>query len=242
MRMPIENKQVYVRQLGCMAYQAAWAYQERLFQAILDVKLANRKLAQAQQQPTPNYLLFCEHPHVYTMGKSGVAAHLLARQQTLQEQGIDFYHTNRGGDITYHGPGQLVVYPIVDLENFFKDLHRYLRVLEEAVIATLQEFSLQGGRIAGLTGVWLDATKPKQARKICAIGVRTSRWVAMHGLALNVCPDLHFFDKIIPCGVSDKAVTSMAVELAARQDLQQVASRLLYHLLRLFGMEQVQED
>ena len=237
--MQLKNKQVHIRQLGRMAYPEAWQLQEKLFQEIVDTKLANRKLAPVLQRSTPNYLLFCEHPHVYTMGKSGVAAHLLARKQMLQEQGVAFYHTNRGGDITYHGPGQLVVYPILDLENFFADLHGYLRMLEEAVIATLQDFGLLGGRIPGLTGVWLDPTVPKEARKICAIGVRTSRWVTMHGLALNVYPDLHYFDQIVPCGIPDKKVTSMEAELKGFQDSQKVSDRLQRHFLRLFGMEQV---
>ncbi len=168
------------------------------------------------------------------MGTSGVAAHLLVQEQALKEQGVEFYHTNRGGDVTYHGPGQLVAYPILDLENFFTDLHRYLRMLEEAVMATLADFGLQAGRIAGLTGVWLGE------RKICAIGVRASRWVTMHGLALNVNPELKYFDQIIPCGVSDKKVTSMEAELGNFQDLPAVTDRLQHHLGEVFGMQPVQ--
>ncbi|MEM9416810.1 MAG: lipoyl(octanoyl) transferase LipB, partial [Bacteroidota bacterium] len=231
------NKQVVIKRLGSVAYQAAWDLQEDLFNKIVQTKLENRKLAADQQKQTPNYLLFCEHPHVYTLGRSGVAAHLLASQTTLQAQGVDFYVTNRGGDITYHGPGQLVVYPILDLEHFFMDIHRYLRLLEEAIIATLQDFGLVAGRMEGLTGVWLDHEDSLKAAKLCAIGVRTSRWVTMHGLALNVNTDLRYFDQIVPCGLPDKKVTSMAAALGAPQDLQAVAKSLEQHLLRLFSME-----
>ena len=234
-----ENKQVLVKQLGSVAYQAAWNQQEALFNEIINVKLENRKLEKVHQKPTPNYLLFCEHPHVYTLGKSGIAAHLLASKAALQAQGIEFYHTNRGGDITYHGPGQLVVYPILDLENFFTDIHRYLRLLEEAVIATLKDFGLLGGSVPGLTGVWLDHEDSVKTQKVCAIGVRTSRWVTMHGLALNVNTDLSFFDQIVPCGIQDKQVTSMAAALGTHQDLQTVAQSLVQHLIRLFEMEPV---
>lgn len=228
-----KNKQIQCQHLGLIAYQEAWKLQEDLHKSIVDIKLANRNVATTLQQPTPNYLLFCEHSHVYTLGKTGKLAHLLASDQALQDQGIHFYHTNRGGDITYHGPGQLVVYPVVDLENFFTDLHRYLRTLEEAVIATLQDFGLESGRIKGLTGVWIDSAIPTRARKICAIGVRTSRWVTMHGLALNVQPNLNYFDQIIPCGVADKQVTSMEAELGGSPGVALVAERLQQHLLRL---------
>jgi lipoyl(octanoyl) transferase len=234
-----QNKQVSIKKLGFLAYQDAWDIQETLFHEIVAIKLGNRKLYASHQKLTPSYLLFCEHPHVYTLGKSGVAAHLLASEDTLQAQGVSFYHTNRGGDITYHGPGQLVVYPILDLENFFMDIHRYLRLLEEAVMATLKDFGLWGGRIQGLTGVWLDDADSTKARKICALGVKTSRWVTMHGLALNVNTDLCYFDQIIPCGIQDKKVTSMAAALGTKQDLQTVAQNLEQHLVRLFGMERV---
>jgi lipoyl(octanoyl) transferase len=234
-----QNKQVVIKQLGHKAYQAACAIQETLFDEIVAIKLENRKLDASHQKLTPNYLLFCEHPPVYTLGKSGTTAHLLASEATLQAQGVAFYATNRGGDITYHGPGQLVVYPILDLENFFTDIHRYLRFLEEAVIATLKDFDLLGARVQGLTGVWIDHEGSSSAQKVCAVGVRTSRWVTMHGLALNVNTDLSYFDQIVPCGIQDKEVTSMAVLLGAQQDLQTVAQSLGQHIMRLFEMELV---
>src|SRR3569623_4104 len=235
--MELRNKQVTIKQLGCLPYQEAWAIQEALLSEIVSIKLANRKLDTDLQKLPPNYLLFCEHPHVYTLGKSGTAAHLLTSETVLQAQGVAFYTTNRGGDITYHGPGQLVVYPVLDLENFFMDIHRYLRFLEEAVIATLQDFGLSGKRIPGLTGVWLDSKDQLSVCKVCAIGVRMSRWVTMHGLALNINTDLRYFDQIIPCGIQDKKVTSMAVVLGTQQDIQTVAQDLLQHLTRLFEME-----
>ncbi len=234
-----QNKQVAIKHLGRKAYQEACAIQETLFHEIVAIKLENRKLDASHQKLTPNYLLFCEHPHVYTLGKSGTAAHLLASEATLQAQGVSLYTTNRGGDITYHGPGQLVVYPILDLENFFMDIHRYLRLLEEAVIATLKDFGLLGGRIQGLTGVWIDYEDSPREHKVCAVGVRASRWVTMHGLALNINTDLRYFDQIIPCGIQDKRVTSMAEALGAQQNLQKVAQNLGQHMMRLFGMELV---
>lgn len=237
MRSP--NKQVSIKQLGCLPYQEAWDVQEALFNEIVSIKLENRKLDKPYQKITPNYLLFCEHPHVYTLGKGGNSAHLLASEAMLQAQGVALYTTNRGGDITYHGPGQLVVYPILDLENFFTDIHRYLRLLEEAVIATLNDFELLGARIPGLTGVWIDHQDQQRVRKVCAMGVRTSRWVTMHGLALNINTDLSYFDQIVPCGIQDKRVTSMAAALGTQQDLQTVAQSLEQHMARLFGMELV---
>ena len=236
--MDSKNKQVVVKNLGRIAYQEAWDTQEELFDEIVTIKRANRKLEAASQKLTPNYLLFCEHPHVYTLGKRGTTTHLLASEADLQAQGADFYVTNRGGDITYHGPGQLVVYPILDLENFFTDIHRYLRLLEEAVIAMLQDFGLIGGRIQGLTGVWLNHKDDLKAAKICAVGVRTNSWVTMHGLALNVNTDLSYFDQIVPCGIQDKKVASMAAALGAPQDLQAVAQSLAQHIRQLFGMKQ----
>ena len=235
--MSLKNKQFSVKKWGLIDYQTAWERQEALLNEIIVLKLANRKLDKLSQKPTPNYLLFCEHPPVYTLGKSGAKAHLLASEAMLQEQGVAFVHTNRGGDITYHGPGQIVLYPILDLENFFTDIHRYLRLLEEAVIATLQDFGLDSGRVTGFTGVWMDYEDRQQARKICAIGVRISRWVAMHGLALNVNPDLSYFDHIVPCGIPDRGVTSMAAELEYQLDMQAVADRLQGHMIRLLGME-----
>jgi lipoyl(octanoyl) transferase len=234
-----QNKQVAIKQLGRKSYQEAWDIQETLFNEIVSIKLENRKLDAPCKKLTPNYLLFCEHPHVYTLGKSGTTAHLLTSEAALQAQGITFHVTNRGGDITYHGPGQLVVYPILDLENFFTDIHRYLRFLEEAVIATLNDFGLFGARVQGLTGVWIDHEDGPKAQKVCAVGVRTSRWVTMHGLALNVNTDLSYFDHIIPCGIQDKKATAMAAALGAQQDLQTVAQILEQHIIRLFEMEPV---
>lgn len=234
--MSLKNKQFSVKKWGLIDYQTAWERQEALLNEIIVLKLANRKLDKLSQKPTPNYLLFCEHPPVYTLGKSGAKAHLLASEAMLQEQGVAFVHTNRGGDITYHGPGQIVLYPILDLENFFTDIHRYLRLLEEAVLATLQDFGLLGGRIQGFTGVWLHHEDSRKACKLCAIGVRTSRWVTMHGLALNVNTDLSYFDQIVPCGLQDKKVTSMAAALGTQQDLEAVAQSLKQHIIRLFEM------
>lgn len=211
--------------------------QEEYFHQIIATKLANRKLDTSLQTPTSNYVFLCEHPHVYTMGKRGTSAHLLASEAKLQAQGVACYVTDRGGDITYHGPGQLVVYFILDLENFFTDLHHYLRLLEEAVILTLQDFGLLGVRIPGLTGVWLNIKDIPEAYKVCAMGIKMSRWVTMHGLALNVNTDLRFFDQIIPCGIRDKKATSMAMALGAQQDLQTIGQTLLRHVARLFGME-----
>jgi len=236
-RMYGQNKQVSIKKLGRLAYQEAWAIQEEFFNKIVSIKLENRKRDKPCRKLTPNYLLFCEHPHVYTLGKSGTTAHLLASEAMLQAQGVSLYTTNRGGDITYHGPGQLVVYPILDLENFFTDIHRYLRRLEEAVIATLKDFGLLGIKVPGLTGVWLDHQDQQRIRKVCAMGVRTSRWVTMHGLALNINTDLRYFDQIIPCGIQDKKVTSMAEALRTQQDLQTVAKNLEQHIIRLFDME-----
>ena len=233
------NKRVIIRQLGYLPYQKVWSIQETCFNEVAAIKLENRKLAKSFHKLTPNYLLFCEHPHVYTLGRSGTMEHLLVRKSMLRTQGISFYTTNRGGDVTYHGPGQLVVYPILDLENFFTDVHRYLRYLETAVIATLRDFGLLGGTIPGLTGVWMNHQHAKRARKICAVGVRISRWITMHGLALNVNADLRYFDQIVPCGLRDKKVTSMAVALGKQQDLQTVSKSLAWHMMRLFDMEQV---
>jgi len=192
-------------------------------------------------EPTPNYLLFCQHPHVYTLGKSGAAQNLLLNSEGLQEKGIEFFHINRGGDITYHGPGQLVGYPIFDLENFFTDIHRYMRTIEEAVIRTLADYGLKAGRMKGLTGVWLDHEGGPKPRKICAIGVKMSRWVSMHGFALNVNTDLAYFSYIVPCGITDKAVTSLAAELGQQIPMQQVEHAMKLHLSELFGLQLTEE-
>ncbi|UFH55709.1 lipoyl(octanoyl) transferase LipB [Spirosoma sp. KNUC1025] len=237
------NKQVKVQHIGLIEYKAAWDEQERLFTTIVDQKLHNRTCPAEQQQLTPNYLLFCEHPPVYTLGTSGHAENLLMDEARLTtELGATFFRIRRGGDITYHGPGQLVGYPILDLDNFFTDIHRYMRLLEESIILTLADYGLQAGRIEGLTGVWLgyeSETNPQAgpARKICAMGVKASRWVTMHGFALNVNTDLRYFDHIVPCGITDKAVTSMAAELGHEVPLEDVAIRVRQHIADLFGME-----
>jgi lipoyl(octanoyl) transferase len=235
----ILNKKTKYLDLGLMDYQQAWDYQTNLFQSILDIKSQNRTLATNEQLSTNNYLLFCEHPHVYTLGKSGDENNLLVKKENLHEIEATYYHINRGGDITYHGPGQIVVYPIIDLENFFTDIHQYMRLLEEAVIETLAEFNITAGRIKGLTGVWIDFENEKSARKICALGVKTSRWVTMHGLAFNVNSDLSYFNKIVPCGINDKAVTSLEKELGATQDFEKVKAILKEKIVALFGMDLV---
>ena len=223
--------------LGLIDYKEAWTFQEKLFQAIIDVKRANRKRNDAgiATEPIQSKLIFCEHPHVFTLGKSGKQSHLLVNEKQLTEKGARFYKINRGGDITYHGPGQLVGYPIFDLDHFFTDIHKYLRYLEEAVIRTLAEYGINSGRIKGATGVWLDWDNPK-ARKICALGVRSSRWVTMHGFAFNINSDLNYFSNIIPCGISDKTVTSLEKELGRTIDMQEVQEKVKKHLQELFQM------
>jgi lipoyl(octanoyl) transferase len=231
------NKKTQFIDLGLIDYQKAWDYQTDLFNKILAVKSENRNRSESEQLATNNYLIICEHPHVYTLGKSGDEKNLIISGSDLPSIGASFYHINRGGDITYHGPGQIVVYPVIDLENFFTDIHQYMRMLEEAVIQTLSEFNLQAGRIQGLTGVWLDVNNSLKARKICAMGVKTSRWVTMHGLAMNVNTDLNYFNNIVPCGITDKAVTSMEKELNSSLDFQMVKEILKSRLASLFEME-----
>jgi len=233
------NKSVQVIDLGEDDYQRVWDYQEEVFKKTVDLKIANRKVENTSEQSiTQNYLIFCEHPHVYTLGKSGALDNLLLDEQGLKERSASFYKINRGGDITYHGPGQLVAYPILDLENFFTDIHLYLRNLEEAVILTLADFGISAGRIAGLTGVWVDFEEDAEdPRKICAMGVKSSRWVTMHGLALNVNTDLSYFGHIIPCGIDDKAVTSMNKELGKAVDISEVQRVLTQHIAQVFEME-----
>jgi lipoyl(octanoyl) transferase len=228
------NKKVFLRDLGSLAYKDAWDYQDQLFQGIIDIKIANRK--NNIKNKTPNYLLFVSHPHVYTLGKSGDLSNLLLNEKQLNEKGASFYKSNRGGDITYHGPGQIVGYPIFDLENFFTDIHKYLRFLEEAIILTLREYNLNGVRSDGETGVWFDVGTPF-ARKICALGVRSSRWVSMHGFALNVNTNLGYFDNIVPCGIKGKAVTSLQAELGKKIDEQEVKAKITQHLSHLFEIE-----
>jgi lipoyl(octanoyl) transferase len=233
----ILNRETQFLDLGLIEYQQAWDYQTNLFQSILDVKSQNRSLPDNEQHPTSNYLLFCEHPHVFTLGKSGDEKNLLIKKDELHTIGATYYHINRGGDITYHGPGQLVVYPILDLENFFTDIHKYMRLLEESVIQTLAEFNIQAGRINGLTGVWIDFNDEVIARKICALGVKTSRWVSLHGLAFNINTQLNYFNHIVPCGIDDKAVTSLEKEFGKQQNMDEIKSILKQKLAGLFGME-----
>lgn len=229
------NKEILLEDLGLRDYKETWDYQEQLFQGILDIKSNNRK--SGDQKITPNYFLFVEHPHVYTLGKSGDRSNLLISEEQLAQKKASFYKINRGGDITYHGPGQVVGYPILDLDNFFTDIHRYLRLLEEMVILTLKDYGLNAVRSEGETGVWLDVGTPF-ARKICAMGVRASRWVTMHGFALNVNSDLGYFDNIVPCGIRDKAVTSLNVELGREQvPMEEVKEKLLKYFQNLFEVE-----
>ncbi len=233
------NKTVLLQDLGHKDYKETWDYQESLFKGIVDTKIKNRREAAGLE--TPNYFLFVEHPHVYTLGKSGDMDNLLVDEKVLEEKGAKFYKINRGGDITYHGPGQIVGYPILDLDNFFTDIHKYLRFLEEMVILTLAEYGLKGQRSEGETGVWLDVGTPF-ARKICAMGVRASRWVTMHGFAFNINADLGYFDLMIPCGIKDKAVTSLNVELGKPEiDMQEVKQKLLRHFEPLFDARLVKE-
>jgi lipoyl(octanoyl) transferase len=224
---------VVFQDLGHIDYKQAWDYQEKLFDQIIAIKRQNRR--EETSLETQSYLLFCEHPHVYTLGKSGDEKNLLVNEEYLKSRGATFHKINRGGDITYHGPGQIVGYPILDLENFFTDIHKYLRFLEEAVILTLAEYGIESGRSDGETGVWLESGT-ENARKICALGVRSSRWVTMHGFAFNVNPDLNYFGNIIPCGIVDKSVTSMEQELGKKVDIQEVRNKLKVHLATIFEM------
>jgi lipoyl(octanoyl) transferase len=232
-------KQVVFRDLGLTDYKEAWDYQEKLFAEIIDQKIKNRNTEEPAFIPTTNYLLFCEHPHVYTLGKSGSLDNLLLDEKELKKIKATYYKINRGGDITYHGPGQIVGYPILDLDNFFTDIHRYLRFLEEAIILTLAEYNINAERLPGYTGVWIDADIPEKARKICAMGVRCSRWVTMHGLAFNVNNDLSYFNHIVPCGIKDKDVTSMERELGRKINIEEVKEKLKFFLSKLFEMELV---
>lgn len=232
--------QVIFQDLGLIDYKEAWDYQEKLHAEIVDEKLKRRKNNPDKNFPltgSQHYLLFCEHPHVYTLGRSGKENHLLVDENGLKEKKATFYRNNRGGDITYHGPGQIVGYPILDLEEFFTDIHQYLRYLEEAIIRTLKEFQIEAGRIPGLTGVWLDTENKIKARKICAFGVRCSRWVTMHGFAFNINTDLSYFGNIIPCGIQDKAVTSMEKELGKKIDMSEVKEKVKNQLAILFSMK-----
>jgi len=228
------SKEVKFIDWGLTDYQEAWDKQEQIFGQTVALKVKNR--TENTQESTPNYLVFCEHPHVYTLGKSGHPENLLLDEEALKEKGATYYKINRGGDITYHGPGQVVGYPILDLDNFFTDIHLYLRTLEEAIILTLADYGVAAGRYEGYTGVWLDADNEK-ARKICAMGVRCSRWVTMHGFAFNVNTDLDYFKNIVPCGIDDKDVTSMQRELGRPLDIDEVKGKLKSHIAKLFGMQ-----
>lgn len=228
--------EVIYENLGLIDYKEAWDYQEVLFRKTVDLKIKVRN--GESTETTKNHILFCEHPHVFTLGKSGDKKHLLLNDESLQENNASYYEINRGGDITYHGPGQLVVYPIFDLDHFFSDIHKYLRFLEEAVILTLADYGVVSGRVDGLTGVWIDGDSAK-ARKICAIGVKSSRWVTMHGIGFNVNSDLSYFSHIVPCGIDDKAVTSLEKELGRKLDMQEVVDKLKIHLADLFGFSYV---
>ena len=228
------NRNILLTDLFVKDYKETWDFQSELLQEIVDVKVNNRRNNKSTE--TKNHFLFVEHPHVYTLGKSGDLNNLLLNEKQLKEKGATFYKINRGGDITYHGPGQIVGYPILDLENFFTDIHKYLRLLEETIILTIAEYGLKGTRSKGETGVWLDVGTPF-ARKICAMGIRSSRWVTMHGFALNVNTDLGYFDNIIPCGIRGKAVASMESELGKKLDLNEVKQKILTHFKNLFEVD-----
>ncbi|MEJ2593546.1 MAG: lipoyl(octanoyl) transferase LipB [bacterium] len=233
--IPALNTMVDLIELGLIPFQEAWDYQEKLFQKIVEQKQQNRK--EKISHPTFNYLLFCEHPHVYTLGKSGKQSNLLINESFLESRGASLFRINRGGDITYHGPGQLVTYPILDLDNFNLSIKSYINSLEEVVIRTLDQFDIQAGRLKGATGVWLDPDDPVRARKICAMGVRTSHWVSMHGFALNIHTDLNYFNYIIPCGIPGKSVTSMSKEGVRNADMSAVKQVLIRQFNEIFGME-----
>ena len=230
-----KNKLVKFEDWGLLDYQKAWDKQEEVFANTIAIKTKNRNQPE-NEELTPNFLNFVEHPHVYTLGKSGKPENLLLDENGLKEKKAVYYKINRGGDITYHGPGQIVGYPILDLDNFFTDIHLYLRTLEEAVILTLKDYGIEAGRYSGFTGVWIDAENDK-ARKICAMGVRCSRWVTMHGFAFNVNVDLDYFKNIVPCGIDDKDVTSIERELGRKVDMEEVKKILKNHIAVLFGMD-----
>lgn len=224
----------YFKDIGLIEYKEAWLFQEKFFNEILEIKSKNRN--EGTEITTKNHLIFCEHPHAYTLGKSGNKENLLVNEEYLKSRGASFYKTNRGGDITYHGPGQIVGYPIFDLDNFFNDIGKYLRFLEEVIILTLKEYGLSGERSKGETGVWLDVGKPT-ARKICAMGVKTSRWVSMHGFAFNLNTDLSYFENIIPCGINDKKVTSLEKEIGHKIDIDHAKSLIKSNLERVFDLK-----
>ena len=228
------NKKILLKDLGLRDYKDIWDYQTSLLDETIAVKRHNRK--ENTQNPTSNYFLFVEHPHVYTLGKSGDLSNLLINKDQLRQKKATYYKINRGGDITYHGPGQIVGYPILDLENFFTDIHKYLRLLEEVIIKTLAEYGIKGERSKGETGVWIDTGTPF-VRKICAMGIRSSRWVTMHGFALNINTDLSYFEYIVPCGIQGKGVTSLAKELGIQVSEAEVKEKLKNHFQKLFDAE-----
>ncbi len=219
---------------GLIDYKRGWDKQEQLFNETVSIKIANRNLLETEQKKTKSYLVFCEHPHVFTLGKSGAEKHLLVSDEQLEELHATYYKINRGGDITYHGPGQIVGYPLLDLDLFFTDIHKYLRFLEEMIILTLKDYGIEAGRYEGYTGVWLDGDNPAKARKICAMGVRCSRWVTMHGFAFNVNTDLSYFKNIVACGIEDRAVTSLEKELGRAVDMEEVKEKLRVNFAKLF--------
>lgn len=233
-------RNVIFQDLGLIDYKEAWDDQEKKFNELVDRKMRNREAP--VKEKTEHYLLFCEHPHVYTLGKSGAESNLLLDEKGLQDHEAVFYKINRGGDITYHGPGQLVAYPIFDLDDFFTDIHKYLRYLEEAVILTLDEYGIKGERYPGYTGVWIDPADPLKARKICAMGVKCSRWVTMHGIGFNINTDLNYFNHIVPCGIDDKQVTSMKKELGREVDMEELKQKLKTNLANIFDFEFVVKE
>jgi lipoyl(octanoyl) transferase len=229
-------KKVHFEDLGLIDFQGAWDFQTQKFNEIVQRKLDNRNLPQSEQINQEHWLIFCEHPHVYTLGRNGKEEHLLLDDLGLKDKNAEFVKINRGGDITYHGPGQLVAYPLLDLDDFFTDIGRYIRYLEEMVIRTLLEYNIESGRIAGQSGVWLDGEKGS-ARKICAVGVHLSRWTTMHGFAFNINTNLDYFSNIVPCGISDKAVTSLEKELGRKLPMDEVKSKVMKHFQELFEVE-----
>ncbi|GIV26300.1 MAG: octanoyltransferase [Bacteroidia bacterium] len=233
------NKKVEYQHFGIMEYSTCWQLQENLMQEIINIKLNNRNTE--NPVPTPNYLLTVVHPHVYTLGKSGKENHLLVSEDFLKKINATFFKVNRGGDITYHGFGQLVMYPILDLENFFTDIHKYVRYLEEVIIRTLKEYGIEAERSKGETGVWIDTKFPEKARKICAIGVRSSRWVTMHGLAFNLNVDINYFNYIVPCGIADKKVTSLHLELGKKVDEEDVRKKVIKNFEEVFECEVIEK-
>ena len=239
-----KNKKLYFENLGRITYKEAWDYQTKLFTDSVEAKLENRRkeVAGKPQEITNNYFLFCEHNHVYTLGKSGDQNNLFLDEENLKSKGIEYFKTNRGGDITYHGPGQVVGYPILDLDHFVTDIHLYMRNLEEVIIKTLADYNIEAGRIPKLTGVWIDNIKMENPRKICAMGVKMSRWVTMHGFALNVNTDLNYFNNMNPCGITDKAVTSIQKELNREIDMQEVEKNILKHFVDIFEIESFEEQ